>query len=49
LIQVEKQGVAIVPEVLTRSDIERLDECLIRNLWSEVARECGTCLDIPMS
>jgi hypothetical protein len=31
LIQVEKQGFAIVPEVFTRSDIERLDECLIRN------------------
>jgi hypothetical protein len=31
LIQVEKQGFAVVPEVLTRSHIERLDQCLIRN------------------
>jgi ectoine hydroxylase-related dioxygenase (phytanoyl-CoA dioxygenase family) len=31
LIPVEKRGFAIVPEVLTPSDIERLDECLIRN------------------
>jgi ectoine hydroxylase-related dioxygenase (phytanoyl-CoA dioxygenase family) len=29
--EIEKQGFAILPEVLTRSEIERLDESLIRN------------------